>query len=275
MGDSAVNERIRIKLLLVISFAVLSGTSLMSSATFAENGAGKSVEMFEECLALAKQGDAEARYRLSFMYRTGSGVPQNHKKAIKWIRKAAKQEYACAQTDLGIAYDTGKGGVQQNYKKAAKWYRKAVEQGHAKAQCNLGNMYNQGKGVPQDYNEAAKWYRKAAEQGVSDAQNSLGYMYNQGKGVPQDYKEAAKWYRKAAEQGLAIAQLNLGIRYAQGEGVLQDYVESYAWLNISAAQGRGNAKHRDSVAKRLSPDALALAQELSEEYYKKYVEPFQ
>ena len=110
---------------------------------------------------------------------------------------------------------------------------------------------------------------------MSDAQNSLGYMYSQGKGVPQDYKEAAKWYRKAAEQGLAIAQLNLGIRYAQGEGVLQDYVESYAWLNISAAQGRGNAsKHRDSVAKRLSPDALAKAQELSEEYYKKYVEPF-
>jgi TPR repeat protein len=133
-------------------------------------------------------------------------------------------------------------------------------------------MYLEGYGVPKDDKEAVKWYRKAAEQGLADAQCKIGRHYVLG----MDYKEAAKWYHKAAEQGNAYAQLNLGGMYMNGKGVPQDNVESYAWLNISATQAEKYAsKHRDSVAKKLSPEALAKAQELSKEYYKKYVEPFQ
>ena len=195
----------RIRLLLVVSFVVLSGTAFMPRMSFAEKDAGNLTHLsVEECLPLAKQGDADAQF------------------------------------DLGV-------------------------------------MFYTGDPVPQDYKEAAKWYRKAAEQGVAEAQAFLGNMYSIGRGVPQDYKEAAKWCRKAAEQGDALAQEFIGITiYGQGKGVPQDYVESYAWLNISAAQGRENASNaRDFVAKQLSPEALAKAQELSKEYYKKYVEPFQ
>ena len=199
----------RIKLLLVISFVVLSGTAFMPSMSFAEKDSGKS---FEEYLSLAKQGDAEA-------------------------------------------------------------------------QLHLGNMYKKGKGVPKDYKEAVRWYRKAAEQGEAHAQMKLGYMYRMGydgEGVPQNYKEAVRWYRKAAEQGYVRTQYTLGVMYRDGEGVPKDLVASYAWLNISAAQGYKDfldevraSELRDRVAKKLPAAALAIAQELSMEYYKKYVEPFQ
>jgi hypothetical protein len=197
----------RIRLFIVISFIVLSGTAFIPRMSFAEKDSDKS---FGEYSSLAKQGDAEA-------------------------------------------------------------------------QLHLGNMYRKGKDVPKDYQEAVWWYRKAAEQGEAKAQLHLGDMYMDGEGVPQNYKEAVRWYRKAAEQGDAVAQLHLGVMYNEGKGVAVNRVLSYAWLNISAAQGVEKAsKFRDKVATALYKSGIALnknlvakAQEISMEYYKKYVEPFQ
>ena len=142
--------------------------------------------------------------------------------------------------------------------------------GDAKAQNNLGNMYYNGEGVPEDHKEAVKWYRKAAEQGHAIAQNNLGVMYGNGEGVQEDHKEAVKWYRKAAEQGHAIAQYNLGAMYYNGEGVLEHLVTAYAWWNIAAANGHEDAKaYKPIFAKKMTPEQIAKAQELSSEMIKK------
>ena len=45
------------------------------------------------------------------------------------------------------AFSLGKFGVATNYAEAVKWYRKAAEQNHAEAQYNLGWIYYEGKGV--------------------------------------------------------------------------------------------------------------------------------
>jgi TPR repeat protein len=178
-------------------------------------------------------------------------------------------------------YANGK-GVPQDNKEAAKWYRLAAEQGHADAQYNLGLMYANGKGVPEDANEAVKWFRLAAEQGHDDAQYNLRVMYAEGRGVPECDKEALtetgnpprdvdiKLYRKAADQGDAEAQYNLGRRYENGDGVLQDYVQSYAWFNLASANGDAEAKQaRNNLAKKMTPEQIARAQELSTELHKK------
>ena len=107
-------------------------------------------------------------------------------------------------------------------------------------------------------------------------------MYRDGEGVPQNYKEAVRWYRKAAEQGYVRTQYTLGVMYRDGEGVPKDLVCRFVLENNSAAQGYKDfldevraSELRDRVAKKLPAAALAIAQELSMEYYKKYVEPFQ
>jgi TPR repeat protein len=53
--------------------------------------------------------------------------------------------------------------VTQNHVEAAKWYRKAAEQNYAPAQFNLGRCYAKGEGVKQDYVEACAWYDLAAK----------------------------------------------------------------------------------------------------------------
>jgi TPR repeat protein len=65
-------------------------------------------------------------------------------------------------------------GVAKDEVEAVKWYRKAAEQNDAEAQYNLGLCYANGQGVAKDEAEAVKWYRKAAEQNDADAQYNLG-----------------------------------------------------------------------------------------------------
>jgi hypothetical protein len=123
-----------------------------------------------------------------------------------------------------------------------------------------------------DYDSALSICTKAAEQGIATAQYNLGLMFDNGKGVPQDYKQAVYWYTKAAEQGKANAQTNLGLMFADGQGTPKNKVMAYVWWNIAAAQGsEGAANNRDLIEKDMTTNQIAEAQELSKEYYAKYV----
>tara|TARA_R110001606_G_scaffold218857_3_gene366684 strand:- start:60 stop:536 length:477 start_codon:yes stop_codon:yes gene_type:complete len=118
-----------------------------------------------------------------------------------------------------------------------------------------------------DYVTALRLWRPLAEQGDTDAQFSLAQMYYKGQGVPQDYNEALKLYRKAAEQGNAEALYTLGLMYDDGQGVPQDYVEAHRWFNLSAAKGNTHAgKHRDMLAREMTPAQIAEAQKLAREW---------
>ena len=86
----------------------------------------------------------------------------------EWRERAARGE-AVAQYNPGVAYRTGS-GVPEDKKEAVKWYKKAAEQGLKEAQFGLGAAYSFGRGVPVDYKEALKWFRKSAEQGNMKAQ---------------------------------------------------------------------------------------------------------
>ena len=208
----------------------------------------------------AKQGDAEAQSILGVLYYSGNGVEQDHAKAAEYFRLAANQGSALAQSTLGVLYDIGK-GVEQDHAEAAKWFRLAAKQGETRAQFNLGVLYYSGKGVEQDHAEAAKWFRLAAEQGSAGAQFNLGGLYYNGRGVEQNHAEAVKWFRLAAEQGDAQAQFNLGGLYHNGEGVAQDYSEAYIWLSLASASNAPNArKARDQVARKLDAETMKNAQ---------------
>ena len=67
-----------------------------------------------------------------------------------------------------------------------------------------------------------------------------------------------------ASQGDAAAQTNLGSMYGSGQGVPQNYVQAHMWYNLAAAQGDAEGtKNRDLVAKKMTPQQIAQAQELA------------
>ena len=78
---------------------------------------------------------------------------------------------------------------------------KAAIQNNAGAQFNLGVLYNNGEGTVQNYEEAFKWYMKAAMQNDAAAQRNVGLRYIEGKGVTKNKEEGLKWLQKAADKG--------------------------------------------------------------------------
>ena len=137
-----------------------------------------------------------------------------NRQALAQLRAQAAKGDVQAQSELGKAFWLGSLGVATNYQEAAKWFRKAAEQNDAIAQHNLGACYRDGQGVTKDYVAAVKWFRQAAGQNYARAQVNLGRCYEDGEGVTKDEVEAVKWYRKAAEQNHPAAQSNLGVCYA-------------------------------------------------------------
>ena len=53
---------------------------------------------------------------------------------------------------------------------AVKWYRKAAQQNDADAQYNLGVCHFKGEGVAKDHVEAYAWFLLAVRQGVDGAE---------------------------------------------------------------------------------------------------------
>lgn len=62
---------------------------------------------FEKTKALAMNGNPEKQYQLAWLYDWGIGVKQDIIEAIKWFVEAAYNQYAPAQTELGIMYHYG------------------------------------------------------------------------------------------------------------------------------------------------------------------------
>lgn len=117
------------------------------------------------------------------------------------VREAAERGDAQSQYLLGSVYYIGLDHVPKDPREGVRWLRLAAEQGHARAQSGLGRAYAEGAGVLKDPLEAARWYRMAAEQGDDMAQYSLGGLYEHGDGVRQDRVLAHVWYNIAAVNG--------------------------------------------------------------------------
>jgi TPR repeat protein len=112
---------------------------------------------------------------------------------------------AQAQFSLGIKFANE--GAGQNYAEAAQWYLKAANQNHALAQFNLGVMYGRGQGVPRDEQRSLMWIRKAAHLGDAGAQHNLGMRHHRvsldgvAEKAGESRIEAYKWLQLAAAQG--------------------------------------------------------------------------
>jgi uncharacterized protein len=182
----------------------------------------------------AGQNLPDAQFALGLMYDQGRGVDVDKARAGQLILKAAERGLPIAQHAVGNMYVRGLNGVTTNFAEAAKWFRRAADQNYADSQEEIGSLLAAGLGVRQDSVEAAKWWEKAAANGNSTAAFNLGAAYFRGDGVSRDANKAFEWTRKAAEKGYAMAQLSLGRFYIEGWGTMKDPVEALKWFSVGA-----------------------------------------
>ena len=252
----------------------------------------------EKLVAQAEAGDAAAQFglgstyyekigeKVSFMNRSIGAAPSQADEdwdvqAYKWLCLAA------AQTNFSLATDARNHlavvMIRMNsdqLEKAKKLVRKEAPDADAKVEADvaaynhdnfvfakmntgdpyfqnvLANDYALGLGVSKDDVEASKWYRRAAMQGDSFGEESLGRIYETGTGVPQDYVQSYKWFNLAAAQGFVSSDVYFAFDY----GVAHQ-AAAIAIQGFEPAQ-----KSRDQIAQKITPDQIAEAQRLSDEF---------
>ncbi len=83
-----------------------------------------------DTVARAHKGDPEAQYAVASNYFTGSNdVVQDYAQAAQWLQKAAEQDHAIAQYNLGMLYFDGK-GFAVDYGRAYFWLTRSSLRGH-------------------------------------------------------------------------------------------------------------------------------------------------
>jgi CHAT domain-containing protein/tetratricopeptide (TPR) repeat protein len=83
---------------------------------------------------------ARAAHMLGLLLLTSKAIPQNPRIAYRWIRRAAKADYAPALADLARLQHRGV-GTKANPYAAEKSYRKAIALGQTGLRGALGNLY--------------------------------------------------------------------------------------------------------------------------------------
>ncbi|MEQ8199146.1 MAG: tetratricopeptide repeat protein [Clostridiaceae bacterium] len=126
---------------------------------------------------------------------------------------------------------------ERNYAKAIKVIKKLAKDGYVPAICTLGIAYYDHLGVHRNYNEAFRLYMEAALKGYPSAECGVGNFYAMAfpkhNACENDPEKAVQWWLRGSEHGNAAAQCNLSGYYLKGTGVKEDPVEAYIWASLA------------------------------------------
>jgi TPR repeat protein len=220
---------------------------------------------FDETLAKAKTGDAEARYELSRLFYVGEGTKKDKDESNRWCLMAAEQGLAAAQCTWGLTVFKGE-GVSPDAKLATEWFRKSAIQGFARSEFILGLFYRDGTGMKADPAESTKWITQAAEHGYANAQYELGNQLYGEEADPAKDAIAARWFRKSAKQFQPDACFSLGHCYLNGRGVVRNKIEGLAWMLMSAEKlGKESKEELTRILGEFGEDEIKRASERSQQ----------
>lgn len=84
----------------------------------------------------AKYGDASAQHNLGYFYDVGIGAKPNREAALFWYKRAFRQGYGVAASNIGTIYRDDKSA-----KKALLWFQHAIELGDIDANLEVAKIY--------------------------------------------------------------------------------------------------------------------------------------
>ncbi len=169
------------KLLLIISFGILSiNTSQAATATIGPCAEQVCADYFKEYKKYARLGYTDAMFTLGEMYYYGHGTEKSIKKALKQYKSAAKWGSVKGQFKTAMMYLNEE--EVKDKEDGVKYLKKAAKNNYISASFLLGVIYYSKDYFEQDFSEADKWLAKAYEKGhekaatfVENMQGSQGF----------------------------------------------------------------------------------------------------
>lgn len=188
---------------------------------------------FNWFLKAAKQGHVESQYLVGCAYYGGMLFVNRETEVVKYdfkrIQKKSKEDFSIWQDDLPT--DLAGIGIEPNDDEALKWMSKAASQNYADAEVALGDMYYWGIDGVECKQEAIMWYTKAAFRGNSIAARHLAdYSESDGK----DDKKTIELYTIAFHLGDQRSAYNIAEIYENEFSEIHDFNKVLKWYQISA-----------------------------------------
>lgn len=183
--------------------------------------------------------------------------------AERKFRRSAREGNPAAQFSLGATY-YGSARNSDDFKEALRWIGKAAAQDYDRAQAHLGHMFMTGVGAPLDLTGSKFWYRKAAEQGHSMIQCEYAAMCHNGDFGVRYPAEAEVWWTVSASRGCTYAALALGHLYSQvlDCNATPDLVKAYMWYTVADLQDervtslKVARSRRDEIAANMTSEQI-------------------
>jgi len=239
----------------------------------------------------AQSGDVNAQIELGQFFAGLKNVQNSEIQAKRWFVKAANQNHADAQFELGKMYSNEElkylppedvshlaplftnvnpyqgfdlaQGIQESRHwgehsiasraLAKEWLHKAAAQNHVEAIFELGKL---------EPGQQVQRFRQAANLGHGAAQFKLAVLLSTGE--EPDSHQAIELWRKAARGGNADAQNLLGTLHRYGKLVEQDPVIAHAWLKLAADQKHPVAPQSlKALEMELTPEQIAKSAEVA------------
>lgn len=210
------------------------GESMLKLGDIYWNGYGitvdkqKAVELYKNAYALHAY-DANSVNHIGDFY-SNEDANCNYAEALKWWKIGEEKNYFFCISNLGWAYQFGK-GVTIDYKKAVEYYEKSIAAGlkNAYPEEHIGTIYYNGDyGISKDYKKAVEYYEKAISLGSKSnyLEERIGDIYfTGGNGVSQDYEKAVEYYKKAYERGIVSEKIILNLAECYHTFYLEDLKE--------------------------------------------------
>ena len=212
-------------------------TRLRACATIYAMPNMEDTKKFQQWLAIAQSGDAEAMSAVAAAYYLGNGVEKDMSQYFAWIKKAADADLPEAMFSLSLAYYNGD-GVKKNPQRFFDWTKKAADVDLPEAMSNLAIAYKDGLGVEKNPQQFSDWTKKAAKAGFRKAMFNLAIAYKDGVGVEKDRSQYFAWTKKAAEAGFGLAMFNLAIAYKIGDSGAEKNLEKFSyWVEKAYKKG--------------------------------------
>lgn len=184
-------------------------------------------------LRRAREGDADAQLAAGKLYlQGGEGLCRSSETAFYWLRAAAAQGSAEAQTLIGSAIPESS---VKRPRAVAAYYETASRSGSANADVTLSDWLLSGH-IPGDHSRAYELLSRAAHAGDRKAQLRLAVLLEAATFGAGREAEALDWYRQAALGGSRAAALALANWYwARNDPAAAVWIDS--------AGGTADAEH--------------------------------
>ena len=219
----------------------------------------KATEWYQ--LAMAR-GDINATFALGMLALQGQGLPRDEARGRDLLQAAADMGHGPASFNLALPLLVT--GNPEDLKRAIPLLQKAAEREVADAQHALGVLMLEGRGLALDVEGGADMMARAASNGSLAGEVEFAILQFTGRGIGRDERAAARSFARAAARGNAIAQNRLARILFQGRWLPRDAVSGGGWHLAAKAQGLAD-EALDSELGKLGDEERARAQAFADD----------